>query len=190
MPIQKKPGKLWFNLAVPLPGAELTLLANGDPDLTQNPNATWVGETDAGLTSTITHETEDEVVDDYKQPISRTVTQVNMTIKGALVIKSLDYDVLVMATSGAGTRQTVAGKEKITYGATDVVPTSAAVIFPLAGYTNRFGVFHIYQATNQASVERVISGKTRMTLPIELAGLAVPGRLSSDSVGQEFKMTA
>lgn len=187
--IQKKAGKLWFNLAIPAVGSETTIGADGTPDAVENPNAKWVGETDQGIETSVTKEITQEVVDDYKQPLDTTVEQVGMALRAALVVKTLDIDVLEMATSGVGKKQTVSGKTKITYGEQDITYTCAAVIYPTAADSTKFACFQIYSGYNTAPVDRQVSRQNRMVLPIEIIGLAIQARPAEDRIGQEWKQT-
>lgn len=190
MPIQKLPGKLYSGIAIPAANEELTVGAGGVPDATENPNAKYIGETDGGWTSTITKEIAQEFVDEYKQPVEQYVEQVAMMIKGDLVMKTLDIDVLALVTAGAGTKVLSSGIEKITYGESTITPTGVALIFPLKSDPTKYGVFHIYSAYNQASIERVVSRQNRMVLPVEFVGLAITSRAATDTIGAEFKQVA
>lgn len=190
MPIQKGPSKLWFNLAIPATGEEMTIGATGIPDGTENPNAVWAGETDDGCFWDITKEITQEFVDDYKQPVDRSVDQTGMVIKANLVYKTLDFDVLAMASAGVGSAEVAAGYDKITYGEAEITLTCAAIIFPLKEDPTKFGCAQMYAGYNQAPVSRQASRQNRMVLPIELIGEAITSRPAADSLGQEWIQTS
>lgn len=185
MPIQKKPGKFYVNLAIPAVTAEMTVGAGGVPDATQNPNALYLGETDGGFQWNIEKEVSEEFVDEQSAPVESIVSQVSLKISGDLVYKTLDHDVLAVVSSGLGTVE-VAG-QKITYGATDVDYTCGALIFELADAPGEYGYVMGYRMFNTAPINRAVSRQNRMVLPVEFSGLAIPGRIATDSIGHEWK---
>lgn len=179
---QKNPCKIWFGVAIPAAGAHILLGADGVPDAATNPLAKLVGLSDKGATLSITKTFIDEFYDEYKQPLERYLDAVGMTIK-VDAAQVLDYDLLSLATVGAGSPTTISAKPVISIGEGLLAYTGIVVIAPTKSDKTKFMVFHIYKGFNTASVDIEVSRQTRAKISLELAGVAIASRAAEDTMG-------
>lgn len=182
----KNPGKLWFGLSVPAAGAELTIGADGVPDATENPNAVLVGLTESGTSIGVNRSFTEEFFDEFKEPLERTLDQTGLVIK-ARAAQVMEWDLLEMATVGAGTRADKAGKEKITFGQGTLAYSGMAVISPLKEDPTKYAVFHLYKAFNMSNIDFAISRQTRAGVDLELAAVGITSRAAADTMGAFWK---
>lgn len=180
--------RIYFGLAVPAAGAELTLIA-GVPDPTQNPNARQVGLTDDGAMMTITKTITEEFFDEYKESLEQTIDQVGMTIK-CTAAQIMDFEVLTAASVGVGTPQTVTDKKKLQIGEGNILNTGIAIVSPLKSDPSLFVVSHIYAGHNVANLDVGFSRQTRSKIPLEFRGVGVTARIAADRMGAHWYQTA
>lgn len=186
---QKGPCEIYFGLAVPAAGAELTLGTGGVPDATENPNAKRVGLTETGATVTLSKTEEDEYFDEHEEPLGNSITQVNMSIK-VDAAQILDADVLAAATNGIGTQQTVTDKKKFKIGKATILNTGIAVISPQRADPSLYVVSHIYSGHNMSNIDIQFSRSTRAKMSLEFKGVGIPSRAADDRLGAIWWETA
>jgi hypothetical protein len=67
--LHRKHGKFYYDIALPSLTQDLKVDVNGIPDAIQNPNAVFIGATDAGYTYTAEPTFYEEEVDEEDAPI-------------------------------------------------------------------------------------------------------------------------
>lgn len=185
------PGKLYVDLGGGSGqwdgGANVRLIldTDGKPDTSQNPNAIHLGYTEAGtewlVKPTSVSFTPDEEVD----PIITRVTQEEKVISGSMwQILNMDLAEVLMPTA---VRSDVMGSEGITFGGSGVLSyTSVAVIAPLESDPDRFAVFHLYKAFNDAGLAAQVTSKKPASSPFAFRGLGIGTRAAGDKSGRFF----
>lgn len=184
----KGPCRIYFGLAVPAADAELTIGADGVPDATENPNAKQVGLTEQGASVMINKTEEDEFFDEFDQPLNSVITQTGMSIK-CRATQILDHDLLLAATAGVGSSQTVTGIKKIMFGKSTINNTGIAVIAPQRADPSLFLIWHIYSGHNITAIEVPISRQTRAGFDLEFKGVAITSRAEADRLGAAWWQT-
>lgn len=179
---QKNPSRIWFNLAVPGASQYLTIDANGVPDAVQNPSAKLIGLTEKGALLNLSRSFVEEMYDEIKYPLERSLDQIGGSIK-CEAAQVLDSDLLTLATIGMGTALTPPGKVAWTLGENALAFTSIAAIAPTKNDSTKFVVFHLYKAYNKADFDVGLSRVERSKLPLEFVGVAIPTRALGDTFG-------
>lgn len=195
--IVKGPGKAYANLGgTPAAGlgwdgaagARLLLHTDGTPNSTQNPLAVHLGMTEGGTTFSVKPTFTDFYADEFTDPIATQVTQDQAVIGGSL-LQLVDMTVQAIMIPTA-TRSDLGGAQGLSFGgATTLVYTSVAVIFPLEGAT-KWGVFHLYKAFNDQGLAGQITSKKLGASPFAFRGLAITTRSSGDQVGYYFRQVS
>jgi hypothetical protein len=174
------PGLIWYNVAVPGPGARMVLGPDGKPDATANPNAKHIGYTAAGAKFSVKPEIQRHYADEEVNPVHQSITQSVATISADVQLLD-DFDVLELLASGVGTRVTGSGFDSITGGIAPLKYTSIAVIWSIINDPTKFGVFHLYNAANEGGFEVALSRKSLAQSNVVFTGLALEGRAPTDT---------
>lgn len=179
---QKGPCQIWAGLTVPLPGARLTLNAQGEPDATENPNRIQIGLTEAGARTDWGWEGEDEYFDEYPTPLGLDISRryYNLTTTPAEI---LNWDVVELLANGIGTRDSGAGYDGILIGTSAITYTSVACIAPRRNDPTKFVVSHIYNAIIKPNAQIAFSRQERANIPVEFTGTPVTGRTPTSNLG-------
>lgn len=188
------PGKLYVDLGTGSgewdKGANIRLIlhTDGSPDATQNPNARHIGWTDAGSTFSVKPTFQNFFADESPDPIISRVTAQEAVISGSL-LQNMDMDLAEMLNPTA-TRSDVMGSEGVTFGASTLLYTSVALIWPFEADPTRFGVIHLYKAYNDQGLAGNITSKDLSKSPYAFRGLAISSRAQTDRVGRFFTQNA
>jgi hypothetical protein len=174
-------------MAVPSAGARHTLDATTlTPDATANPNAFHFGVTDKGVKFTIKPTYTDFGGDEFRSPLTTTVTALEMSIAGAFIAIT-DLDVIKNVLAGVGTYSTSSGYKQVTIGALAIAFQSVVDIFPLFEDPTKVGVFALYSALNKSGVEWEQGRTTRGATPFSFMGYDVTTRATADTTGNYWK---
>lgn len=179
------PSDLWLNVAVPAPGARLTLDADGTPDNTASPSAIHLGMTAGGVTFEYMPEIQDFTSDELTAPHMSRIISEKASLKGEF-LQVFNWSLLEKMTVG-GTRNvntnTSTGYEELTMGGTSTVPTfSVALIGPDIFGTNQWWVVQLYKTFNRSGFTFSVTRKDQSRAPFEFSGLAVTTRTVGDQV--------
>jgi len=188
--IHRKHGKLYYDIAALTLSQDLLLDANGVPDPVQNPNAIFIGSTDAGYEFTAEPSFYEEMVDEEDSPIEVGVESIAAQVSfSALEVTDLERiaDMIPFATystnvvGGVTTERITAGGDRIILPARPV-----AVVSPLKG-GGYIGVI-IYAGYNSAAHMLQFKKGERSKQDMVVKALSVPGRAESDRLYREFKV--
>lgn len=188
------PGKLFIDLgggSGEWDGAaniRLILDDDGTPDSTQNPSALHVGWTDGGSQFSIKPTFQNFFADESPDAILSRVTAQEAIISGSL-LQVMDMD-LVEILNPTATRSDVMGSKGVTFGASTLLYTSVALIWPMESDPTRFGVVHLYRAYNDQGLAGNITSKDLSKSPYAFRGLAISSRAATDRVGRYFVQNA
>lgn len=188
------PGKLFIDLgggSGEWDGAaniRLILDDDGTPDSTQNPSALHVGWTDGGSQFSIKPTFQNFFADESPDAILSRVTAQEAIISGSL-LQVMDMD-LVEILNPTATRSDLMGSKGVTFGASTLLYTSVALIWPMESDPTRFGVVHLYRAYNDQGLAGNITSKDLSKSPYAFRGLAISSRAATDRVGRYFVQNA
>lgn len=182
-------GQLWANLAIPGASARLTLDADGTPDATANPSALHLGATKAGAKFMVKSSVTKYNVDEFRAPISASITAVEMGISCELVGVT-HSELLAFLLPGVGTYSTASGYKQVTMGSKAIAYSSIACIFPLIEDTSKYGIFHLYSAINDSGVEWAQSRTELGFTPVSFVGYEITSRAAADTIGNSWKQIA
>lgn len=179
------PSDLWLNVAVPSPGARLTLDADGTPDNTASPSAIHLGMTAGGVTFEYMPEIQDFTSDELTAPHMSRIISEKASLKGEF-LQVFNWSLLEKMTVG-GTRNvntnTSTGYEELTMGGTSTVPTfSVALIGPDIQGSGQYWVVQLYKTFNRSGFTFAVTRKDQSRAPFEFSGLAVTTRTVGDQV--------
>lgn len=178
--------KVWVDVAVPGAGARMTLHTDGTPESVANPNAKHLGLTEAGATLKFAVEVQSFEADELTAPWKQQLTGEQATISGNF-LQVEDWTLLGLITPG-GTKSTGSGYESLTFGgATTVTTKPVALIAPSSENANKFVVFQLYKAFQQAGIEVTMSRKDFSKVPFEFVGLTDTSRVEGDQVGNFWR---
>jgi hypothetical protein len=188
------PSDIWLNVAVPGPGARMTLDA-GTPDTTANPSAIHLGMTSAGVTFEYVPEIQDFTSDELTAPHMSRIISESCTIKGEF-LQVFNWALLEKMTVG-GTKNTSTATaspgpyEELTMGGLSTVSTySIALIGQDISGTSEYWVIQLYKTYNKAGFNFSVTRKDQSKAAFEFMGLAVPGRTVGDQIANFWHMGA
>lgn len=174
---------LWAGLAIPGAGARITIDSDGTPDETENPSATHLGHTDAGITVTATETVTDFFADELSAPIGSGIDTASISISGTL-LQVNDEEVMKVLAANIGTYSTAAGYKQLTLGIkASLTNSSIAVVYPSPMDATKFAVFHLYSARNTAGFTFSLGRKTRSGTPFTITGYPISSRAAADVYG-------
>lgn len=188
------PGKLYVDLGTGngewdgAANVRLILHTDGSPESGQNPNAKHIGWTDAGSQFSIKPTFQNFFADESPDAILSRVTAQEALISGSL-LQVMDMD-LVEILNPTATRSDVMGSVGVTFGASTLLYTSVALIWPMENDPTRFGVVHLYRAYNDQGLAGNITSKDLSKSPYAFRGLAISSRAATDRVGRYFVQNA
>lgn len=188
------PGKLYVDLGTGngewdgAANVRLILHTDGSPESGQNPNAKHIGWTDAGSQFSIKPTFQNFFADESPDAILSRVTAQEALISGSL-LQVMDMD-LVEILNPTATRSDVMGSTGVTFGASTLLYTSVALIWPMENDPDRFGVVHLYRAYNDQGLAGNITSKDLSKSPYAFRGLAISSRAATDRVGRYFVQNA
>lgn len=170
-------------------GVRLILDTDGKPDTSQNPNAIHLGYTEGGTEWLVKPTVQNFFADEEVDPIIARVTEEEKVISGSMLqILNMDLAEVMIPTA---VRSDVMGTEGLTFGGSGVIGyTSVAVIAPLESDADRFAVFHLYKAFNDAGLAAQITSKKLSASPFAFRGLGIGTRAAGDKAGRYFVQNA
>lgn len=179
------PSDLWLNVAVPSPGARLTLDADGTPDGTANPSAIHLGMTAGGVTFEYVPEIQDFTSDELTAPHMSRIISERATLKGEF-LQVFNWNLLEKMTVG-GTKNTntntSTGYEELTMGGLSTISTyPIALIGPDIQGSGQYWVVQLYKTYNKSGFSFTVTRKDQSRAPFEFTGLAVTTRTAGDQI--------
>jgi len=187
------PGNLWTSLAIPGAAARLRIHeADGTPDATANSTAFHLGGTKSGAELMISSEMTKYNIDEFRSPITTSVTSVQMGIACDLVAVT-DIVAMTYMLPGVGTYATgaLSGDDaaytELRIGTKAITYASTALIFSLIEDTTEWGVFHIYSALNDAGMKWRQSRTEMGFTPCNFVGFEITSRAVTDTIGNYWK---
>jgi putative Ig domain-containing protein len=188
----RKHGKLYYNIKSLAFDEDLIVDENGVPDATQNPDAVFIGGTDAGYTflaePTIVEETYDEVdapydvgVDAWNAHIDFDALEVVDIEKMAALQPGVQYS--ENTDAGVTTKRVTAGGSRVS-----LAPAPVAVISKekSGGYIGAV----LYKAYNSASYSLQFKKTERSKQPMVIKGLSDDTRQDGDQIWRSFVIEA
>lgn len=187
--IAQNAGQLWAELAVPGASARLTLDADGTPDATANPSAKHLGATRSGVKVLAKSTLIEFFADEFQAPIRKNIDTVSMGITGEL-LGVTDSILVAFLLPGVGTYATASGYKQVTVGRKALAYSSIAHIYPLVEDSTKLGLFHIYNAINDAGVEWAVARKELGATPFSFVGTEITSRAATDTLGNIWNQIA
>lgn len=184
--IYQNAGKLYRGMAVPGAGARPTFYSDNTPDATANPSALHMGATEEGSKVLIKPTLTGFAVDEFRADIVKNLDKVEMGISASLVGVT-DMQLAAYLLPGVATRATASGYDYMSIGSKAIVYDCIALTVPLIEDTTKIGWSMIYNALNDPGVEFAVARKKLGFTPINLVGIEVTSRASTDTLGQVGK---
>jgi hypothetical protein len=188
--LHRKQGKLYYDIALPTLSQDLALDANGVPDPTQNPNAVFIGATDAGYEFSAEPTFYEEMVDEEDSAIEVGVESIAAQISFR-ALEVTDFErIAEMVPHGTYSENVVSTTttQRITGGGDRLILPArpVAVVSPMKG-GGFIGVI-LYAAYNSSPHALQFKRTERAGMDMVIKGLAVPGRTAGDTVYRTFKV--
>lgn len=188
----RKHGKLYYNIKALAFDEDLIVDENGVPDATQNPNAVFIGGTDAGYTflaePTVVEEIYDEVdapyevgVDGWNAHIDFDALEVVDIEKMAALQPGVEYS--ENTDSGVTTKRITAGGSRVSL-------TSAPVAVISKEKSGGFIGAVLYKAYNSAAYSLQFKKTERSKQSMVIKGLSDDTRQDGDQVWRSFVIEA
>lgn len=188
--LHRRHGKLFYNVAALALTVDYIIDANGAPDATQNPDAVFVGSTDAGYEFVAEPEFYEELIDEEDAPV-----EVGGFIKSAqisfaaLEVTDLERvaDLLPFGNYSENTVSTVV-TQRITAGSSGqiILPAAPVMVVSKAKDGSWIGVV-LYAAYNAGNHTLQFKKGERSKQDMVIKALNVPGRAESDRLYREFR---
>lgn len=177
--IHRKHGKLYYNIKELAFDEDLILDANGVPDETQNPDAVFIGATDAGYEFSAEPTFFEELVDEEDAPVDRGVDSVTPQISfDALEVLAFDKMSALIPFARFSTGDL--GHQRITGGGDRVALPAKPVVVISRERTGGFVYAMLYAGYNSSAHTLQFKKTDRSKQNMVIKGLAVPGREDGD----------
>lgn len=188
----RKHGKLYYNIKALAFDEDLIVDGNGVPDATQNPNAVFIGGTDAGYTflaePTIVGETYDEIDADYDVGVDGWNAHIDFDALEVVDIEKMSalqpgVEYSENTDAGVTTKRVTAGGSRVS-----LAPAPVAVISKEKG--GGFIGAVLYKAYNNAAYSLQFKKTERAKQPMVITGLSDDTRNDGDQIWRSFVIEA
>lgn len=188
--LHRKHGKLYYDIADLDFDEDLILDADGVPDVTQNPNAVFIGATDAGYDFTAEPTIFEEFVDEEEAAIDAGVDSINAQISFD-ALEVLDIERLAALQPGATYSENTVGAvtaKRVTGGGSRVaLPARPVAVISKEKGGGFIGVI-LYKAYNSGSHQIQFKKLERAKQSMVIKGLSVPARDDGDRIYRIFQL--